>query len=1609
MDVHEEPQTKRRRSLDIAHCVICSDLLQGSNQGPAVKNPTVEGLRSVLNAAELRQDDIYQQIWPHREDILTLQFKVSYHKSCRAQYTSKTNVSRQTEKSESPAPSASSSQPRRLTREDTSSFNIREQCFICGSSEKRKPDKSREKLTPISTDTGKSTRSKVIEAAEKRQDEVIRLRMLCHPDLFAFDGKYHRSCYSHYISDRNVQASVNTMQEQPLSTHDKAFHKLAHEIEQTVLSKKTPRVSTLASERHNFISIKIEMGIPQQEAQQYSTWKLKQRLKGYFQGKLSFIERSGYSDLLCSSSITVGDALNKAANLHAELSDQDEPDLAELSNTPSMPMEMDEALVLHRAAGILRKSMADITDSPDTYISAAKIEVGHCRSEVPDALYDFIVWSTSARDYQNVTTTNEADVPDLRVLAICHNIIALCQKVKTALTLGLALQVHHDFGNMHLVDVLHNLGHCVSYDEVRRFTTSVAKDQISQAGDVYVPRGIQSVDLANADTFVDAAIDNFDQNEETLDGKTTTHSMAAVLYQRCGTLNDDETIPRTRKKALDVTEYTEEPLHRYAKPQQRPEPPPMPDASLLEVDKAVIAKGRDKDLVWELARFASKGTHTIPAWSGFNAMTSDKTVPVATIRYLPFIHAPPTDLSTIYTTLLKLVAVAEKLGQPHILVTGDLAIYLKAQQILWSKPESLAGKVTMRLGGMHLLMAFIASIGKLFGDGGLLQLLTATDVYADATARQMLQGKQLNRAVRGIKLVLEALSHVYLTSAQSWCHCQGIQWMALDTYDGITDLQHTYRAKDKDSSRQIIDNLDTSGVTEALRQFQAMGRSQSATFKFWDNFMDSAHIMLRLLRAERDADFDLHLDAVCETIPYFICGGRNNYAKYTPVYVAEMRQLETQQPDAYKQLQSGAFVVRRSPKRQFNCVPTDQALEQTVNREAKSHGGIIGFTLRKGALLRWLITRHVTGSYAEAMKMMCTTASRPDIHEELGSSRMKRDASDVGKIIDALVGEYQNPFDLETVPTSLINIVTGQVATQEVEDSLTGMQETGKAHMKNFLEKRLVENTKSVSFWDPQPRLTIKTFADMRKPLPTDKQKKLMCSTEVLFRRLLSVSKTRDIDLQKVLEHELAAVPPALFNDDGTMRKTNKSDLAKKLESVCAEVPTLPKVLNQPDNTGYVIDGMAMLQSLNESYFKTFDDLSQQVLKKILRLLEQEDLGIDVVTVVFDRYDKDDSIKQMERRRRGAGETTPSHQITGLREVPNYRLFLKGSANKAALSAFVCESIAASAPAQLKPNNTIIFAGGFASGETVKLVTNSGVVMMPHLFSTQEEADTRLVLHVIDLATTHTRVIVRCDDTDVLVLLLYYYDRGLLADEVYMHAGHAGKIVTRERYIPIHTIAGELGNRVSACLPAAHALTGCDTTSAFFKIGKITAFTKLVEHIDSVQQLSEFGGSSSLSISLDTARRYVLLLYGKRSKNCNTLDELRYALASTTDKQAAMLPPTEDAFKQHVMRALFQAMIWLQSHVAKPEVKDPVGHGWARGGDGSLEHKLYEKQCAPLEVRDITHLVCNDKYCKVSGKCPCLQAGLPCIESCACSSTDCPNSSTAQQGESDDEVIDNED
>jgi len=195
-----------------------------------------------------------------------------------------------------------------------------------------------------------------------------------------------------------------------------------------------------------------------------------------------------------------------------------------------------------------------------------------------------------------------------------------------------------------------------------------------------------------------------------------------------------------------------------------------------------------------------------------------------------------------------------------------------------------------------------------------------------------------------------------------------------------------------------------------------------------------------------------------------------------------------------------------------------------------------------------------------------------------------------------------------------------------------------------------------------------------------------------------------------------------------------------------------------------------------------------------------------------------------------------------------------------------------------------------------------------------------------------------------------------------------------------------------------HAISGCDSTSRFFKIGKQTAYKMLQRHQDELKGLTEFQ-SPDQETGMNSARKFGILMYkSRKDRLCSTLDELRLIQSSTTDKPVASLPPTEDAFHQHARRAKYQTMIWCSSHIAKPVLGNPSEYGWTKSGDNLVCIRT-SKESAPSELRNITHLYCQDTSCIDGAKCPCLQVGLPCIDACKCS--DCPNTVRIEQDNAD--------
>lgn len=112
-------------------CIICAKPVNDRDKS-VVQNPRIQGMLSIINSAEKRNDDCGRKILAKRNDILNGTIKVKYHVSCRQSYTSEQNMTAVTSKTKITFKTKSQ------TRSTKDPFNIRTMCFICNKSGTRK-------------------------------------------------------------------------------------------------------------------------------------------------------------------------------------------------------------------------------------------------------------------------------------------------------------------------------------------------------------------------------------------------------------------------------------------------------------------------------------------------------------------------------------------------------------------------------------------------------------------------------------------------------------------------------------------------------------------------------------------------------------------------------------------------------------------------------------------------------------------------------------------------------------------------------------------------------------------------------------------------------------------------------------------------------------------------------------------------------------------------------------------------------------------------------------------------------------------------------------------------------------------------------------------------------------------------------------------------------------------------------------------------------------------------------------------------------------------------------------------------------------------------------
>ena len=211
-----------------------------------------------------------------------------------------------------------------------------------------------------------------------------------------------------------------------------------------------------------------------------------------------------------------------------------------------------------------------------------------------------------------------------------------------------------------------------------------------------------------------------------------------------------------------------------------------------------------------------------------------------------------------------------------------------------------------------------------------------------------------------------------------------------------------------------------------LTQCLVSKSTQSKTARLWiECLIYPVFIMMTFVRAEREADWPLHLFAVEKMLPYFFSSGHVNYARYGLYYLRSMQRLH---PDVLKRFMTGEHVMRHQDGL-WNGIWSDLFIETTYMRYGHGPSGIIGSTLNETTLAIWAFSHSTLTQLLNDLKEIKEgdVPTVVNVRKEERHTRIKEDAADRVRIRETL-STCIDILDTRKHPeTGLINVFSGRI------------------------------------------------------------------------------------------------------------------------------------------------------------------------------------------------------------------------------------------------------------------------------------------------------------------------------------------------------------------------------------------------------------------------------------------------------------------------------------------------------------------------------------------------------------------------------------------------------
>ena len=728
-------------------------------------------------------------------------------------------------------------------------------------------------------------------------------------------------------------------------------------------------------------------------------------------------------------------------------------------------------------------------------------------------------------------------------------------------------------------------------------------------------------------------------------------------------------------------------------------------------------------------------------------------------------------------------------------------------------------------------------------ESGIEDILVLSNICGRGTANKIIAGKDYYRMVRYHSWVCEAIFMLMWESFEKWISFKN----ECDTLSNLPPLLEALggacQAEDSTIETKVGNVIAELFCIEDL--WKDFKKNLGTTAQLWIMYIEMVLILKRYITAERSGDWEGHLRETENMLPYTVSSGHTKYMSCLPIYLDEMNKLPEYFPELYEELKLGNFTVRKT-KGMFNGVWADLALEQTYNKEGKTTL-FKGLTEAECTREKYIKTLPFMTAMSEKIKIMAhIDAAQSDHHEKVS----KNDLDVVLTIKEKVLADFINPFQSNPqTDNQLVNIVTGEIlsSTDLVRAKQIGLEAIAASKS---------DNTGMIK----TPKIT--TFGSKRKGpgKNTDFVRHILKEESTVTRALCFAQQLSDEEKIDAFSYEWMSYPPSLFQPDTKfpgryeMRKGAKSQFFKVIQNEAGSV-SFDELPSSPLETLYIIDAMAFIQRFQTLGMRTFGQLQSKYLEKIL---EMKPTGCSVVHFVGDRYDMGiASLKANERHRREKEDQSRVYIPTDSACIPAWNDFLGNPKNKENLLKYL--ALSWSTRFNTLPEG---FTLSITENAEVVCITKTGTSRIGELCCPlHEEADTRIFAHIA--VSNQPRVIIQATDTDIIMLSMYYLPRFDHIEEMW--------IEKTNEFIPVHDTVNSLVSRVyhsplhlTNILLCLYVLTGCDSVSYPYKIGKNKAAKLAIQFLDKFPLLSCFDCTDHITDDLvSEAREYFCALYGK--------------------------------------------------------------------------------------------------------------------------------------------------